>query len=148
MPSQGVDVAADGLTIGSTIFPPSGETERFRIVFPAFNTVGDSNSGDTIVMKVPYKSATGTLSCYQTDAAHILAEQIYAAMQAETSQTRTKRPGSCSLAATPDLPQQRVVRWSDTVLVQRSDWVSSQSAEVVTWEWRLVDAVVTVGPTV
>lgn len=141
MSKASVDVTRDQLVIDGTVFPPSGESERWRIAFPPSAEATDGNSGDTVIAHSPAKSAILTLSCYQTDQAHLLASAKFAKQEALKASGSGLAGGSAPLATFTELSDPRVVRWGSTVITQPSDVVSSQKNEIVTWVFTLVDAV-------
>ena len=136
MPAQQLAVQFDTLTLGNAPVLSAGESERFRLAFPPSATSTDSNSGDNIQQTTPFRSATLTVSCYQTDAAHQVLLAYYAAQQAAAG-TQLLRAGSAGLSSLPGAS----VMWSNAYVTQQSEIVSSREAQVVTWTLTLTDVV-------
>lgn len=137
MATRTVDAINDSLTIRGVIFPPSGDSERYRLVWPVRYEGADSNSGDRIHSRKPGRGAVLTITCYPTDQAH----QFLVALKAQqdlddaSPATRLPWPGTSSLAGTGE-----TAWWGDARITQEGDLVSTNSAGVVTWTLDLVDA--------
>jgi hypothetical protein len=137
MPAQQQAVQFDVLTLDGNIVPSAGEGERFRLAFPPSATSTDSNSGDNIQQATPFRSAVLTVTCYQTDAAHIVLLGFFAQQQAEVATPGITHPGSAALASKPGA----LAVWSHCYVTQQPEIVSSREAQVVTWTLTLVDVV-------
>lgn len=135
-----VNVLGDSLVIAGLIFPPSGESDRFRISFPESYSVQNSNSTEDILSKNTATNATLTISCYQTDLLAAVLEAAYAQQLVDDAlpQARLPKPGAASLLLTPlENPTPRGVLWLDCRILQRGDIASSRNGAVVTWVFNL-----------
>lgn len=135
-----VNVIGDSLVIAGITFPPSGESDRYRISFPESYTGQDSNSTDRIQSKNVAAGATLTISCYQTDALSLVLEQALAqqAVDDNAPTTRAPKPGSASLVQAPGV-NARGATWQDCRIFQQGDIASSRNGAVVTWVFDLVN---------
>lgn len=137
-----VNVIGDSLAIAGITFPPSGESDRYRISFPESYTGQDSNSGARVQSRNVAKGATLTISCYQTDALSLVLEQALAQqlVDDEAPSTRAPKPGSASLVLTPENATPRTVNWQDCRIFQQGDFASARNGAVVTWVFDLINA--------
>ena len=135
MTTRTVDVINDSLSIRGVIFPPAGDTERYRIVFPVRYEGVDSNSGDRVQSKKPGRGGVLTITCFPTDVAHQLCVALYAQQQFDNNApaARLPWPGTAALSGTGE-----VGLWQDCRITQEADLVSPNSA-VVTWTFDLVE---------
>ena len=140
-----VNVIGDSLAIAGITFPPSGESDRYRISFPESYSVQSSNSTEDILSKNTATNATLTVSTYQTDALATVLEAAYAQQLVDdaTPSARAAKPGSAALVLTPENPTGRGARWLDCRILQRGDIASSRNGAVVTWVFNLSRATVT-----
>ena len=137
-----VNVIGDSLVIAGITFPPSGESDRFRISFPESYSGQDSNSGARVQSKNVALGATLTVSCYQTDALALVMEQTLAQQLVDdaTPSARAPKPGSASLVLTPENSTPRGATWQDCRIFQQGDVASARNGAVVTWVFDLVNA--------
>jgi hypothetical protein len=135
-----VNVLGDSLVIAGILFPPSGESDRFRISFPESYTGQDSNSTDRIQSKNVAVGATLTISCYQTDALALVLEQALAQQLVDDANpsARTPKPGSASILQAPGVTA-RGANWQDCRIFQQGDVASARNGAVVTWVFDLVN---------
>jgi len=135
-----VNVIGDSLAIAGITFPPSGESDRYRISFPESYTGQDSNSTDRIQSKNVAAGATLTISCYQTDLLSLVLEQALAqqAVDDNAPAARAPKPGSASLVQAPGVTA-RGATWQDCRIFQQGDIASSRNGAVVTWVFDLVN---------
>lgn len=134
-----VNVLGDSLVIAGILFPPSGESDRFRISFPESYSVQSSNSSADILSKNVATGATLTISCYQTDILATVLEAAYAQQLVDDAlpTVRVPKPGAASLLMNLENPTPRGVLWLDCRILQRGDFASSRNGAVVTWVFNL-----------
>lgn len=130
---QNNDITGDILVIAGTAFPSSGETERFRIAFPAIFEVTPTNYGDDIRSVIPDSGADLVVTCYATDPAHSLMLALYQRQQSGEALVG----GQSGLARFAGAPGADACRWENTTITKPADIVSSRTKTTVTWTIRL-----------
>lgn len=137
---QRYDVSSDVITIRGVVIPPSGTTTRATLALPPKATTADSNNGDLIAQMSPVRSGTLTISCYETDQAHL--ELVALAAQQDldrTDATREPWAGNIAKMAIPGGAPVRKASWSDAVITEQPNVTSARDAEVLTWVIAVAD---------
>lgn len=131
---QRYDLSTDVITIRGVVIPPSGTTTRATLALPPKATTASSNNGDLIAQMSPDRSGTLTITCYETDRAHL--ELVALAAQQDLDRTSsTREPWAGNVAKMP-IPGQAPVRkasWSDAVITEQPQITSAREAEVISW---------------
>jgi hypothetical protein len=130
---QNNDVTGDVLVIAGTIFPPTGETERFRIDSPSVFEVTPANNADDIRSVIPDSGADMVVTAYQTDPGHALMLALYLRQQSGESLAG----GQAGLARFGGQAGADACRWENTTILKPSSIVSSRTKTPITWTIRL-----------
>jgi len=131
---QRFDVSSDVITIRGVVIPPGGTTTRATLVLPPKATTADSNNGDLIAQFSPVRSGTLTITCYETDAAHLALLQLAAQQDLDRlSATREVWAGNVAKMPIPGAAPVRKASWSDAVITEQPGVTSAREAELLSW---------------
>ena len=130
---QNLDVTSDTLILDGDAFPPTGETEKFRIAFPATREVGQANNGADVVSKIPVNGADLTVTCLTNDPGNAILRRLYAKQEAGTQ----LGAGGAGMARFNGQADADAARWELMTILKQADMVSATGRPTVTWTIRL-----------